>query len=204
MTAVRSPGRQPLPPSLAHAAVVALALAGPAQAMVPVRGGAGPSASTTVTPGPPVRFRATVLGGTPTIVVRGELPKEAIRRVFYVHLNEIKHCYQQELQHRPGLSGRMVVNFSIDGLGQVHDLTVPASTLGLPSLQRCIAEAVQRWEFPPQASPDGEAQTVVNYPFVLRPRVPDLPAVGVQVSDEELAALGVVKEPTPPAVEILF
>lgn len=178
-------------------------LGGTALAMVPSGNG-----TTAVRPGPPMRFHATVVGGTPTILVRGELPKEAIRRVFYVHINEIKHCYQQELQRRPGLNGRLVVNFTIDSQGQVHDMSVPVSTMGLPSLSLCVSEAVQRWEFPTQQSlnlgAEGEAQTVVNYPFVLKPRPVELPAVGVQVSDEELAALGVIKDPAPPPVDILF
>lgn len=178
-------------------ATLTATLATPALAMVP-GGGAPPR------PGPPLRFHATVVGGTPTIVVRGELPRDAIRRVFYVHSNEIKHCYQQELQKRPGLNGRMVVNFTIDRDGAVHDLTVPQSTLGLPSLSLCVGNAVARWEFPPQATPDAEALTVVNYPFVLRPRPVEVPAVGVQVSDAELAALGIEKDDSPPPVDILF
>lgn len=162
-------------------------------------------------PGPASRVNAAVMGGNPTVtyipfaqpqpLVQGELSRDMVRRVIWVHLNEIRHCYQQELLMRPGLNGRLVVNFWIDPQGQVHDLQVGKSTFNLPSLDLCVAESMRRWEFPAQTS---ESVTQVNYPFVLRPKERDLSAVGISVSDDELAAVGLPRPLAPPEVDIVF
>lgn len=150
---------------------------------------------------PPPGWQATQL--LTAAQVRGELTRDIIRRVIYVHINEIRHCYQRELQMRPTLAGRLTASFWIDGQGQVHDLQIARDTLRIPSLLLCISGAIARWEFP---ATQARGITVVNYPFQLRPRPPDpsQPATGVQVSDEELEKLGIRKEDGLPGADILF
>lgn len=96
--------------------------------------------------------------------VRGSLSKEVIRRVIQRHLNEVRFCYEQQLNARPDLHGRVVVNFIISPTGAVQGSAVQESDMGSPPVENCIATAVRRWSFP---APEGGGIVIVNYPFVL-------------------------------------
>lgn len=96
--------------------------------------------------------------------VRGSLSKEVIRRIIHRHINEVRFCYEQELNQRPDLQGRVSVKFIISASGAVQTAATSASTLGNPKAEGCIVAAVRRWTFP---SPEGGGIVVVNYPFVL-------------------------------------
>ncbi len=96
--------------------------------------------------------------------VRGSLSKEVIRRVIRRHINEVRFCYEQELNQRPDLEGRVTVSFIISPTGAVQSSAVAASTMGNQRVEQCIAGAVRRWTFP---SPEGGGIVVVNYPFML-------------------------------------
>jgi TonB family protein len=98
--------------------------------------------------------------------VRGGLSPDVIRRVVRRHLNEVRFCYEQQLNTRPDLQGRVTVNFIISGSGAVQSSAVRSSDLGNPEVERCIVQAVRRWTFP---QPDGGGIVGVNYPFVLSP-----------------------------------
>lgn len=97
--------------------------------------------------------------------VRGSLSKEVIRRVIRRHINEVKFCYEQELNTRPDLAGRVTVRFIISPTGSVQTAVTQATTLNNSRVEGCITQAVQRWTFP---APDGGGIVIVNYPFVLQ------------------------------------
>lgn len=99
------------------------------------------------------------------VTIKGALSKEIIRRVVRRHLNEVRYCYQQELQANPDLYGRVVVNFSIMGNGQVATSMVRESSMRNSQVEGCITQAVRRWLFP---KPEGGGTVIVTYPFVLR------------------------------------
>jgi hypothetical protein len=96
--------------------------------------------------------------------VRGSLSKEVIRRVIQRHINEVRFCYEQELNQRPDLEGRVTVKFIISPTGAVQSALVSDTTLGAPRSENCIAQAVRRWTFP---APEGGGIVIVNYPFML-------------------------------------
>lgn len=96
--------------------------------------------------------------------VRGSLSREVIRRVIRRHINEVRFCYEQELNQRPDLEGRVMVSFIISPTGAVQSATVGNSTINNSRVEGCITQAVRRWTFP---APDGGGVVGVNYPFVL-------------------------------------
>jgi pSer/pThr/pTyr-binding forkhead associated (FHA) protein len=100
-----------------------------------------------------------------TAQVRGSLDKEIIRRIIRRHLNEVRFCYEKELLHKPDLFGRVMIQFTISGQGQVVASIVQNSTMNNASVDNCIAQAVRRWEFP---KPQGGGIVIVSYPFVLK------------------------------------
>ncbi len=96
--------------------------------------------------------------------VHGSLSKEVIRRIIGRHINEVRFCYEQELNSRPDLQGRVAVKFIISPTGAVQTAAVATSDLGNAKVEQCIAQAVRRWTFP---APEGGGIVVVTYPFVL-------------------------------------
>jgi TonB family protein len=101
-----------------------------------------------------------IVGGIAT--VRGTLDKEIIRRIVRRHVNEVRYCYQQGLTARPSLEGRAVVQFTIAPTGQVLASVLQSSTLGAVGVEKCVVDAVKRWEFP---KPAGGGLVIVSYPF---------------------------------------
>jgi FHA domain len=98
--------------------------------------------------------------------VRGSLDKEIIRRIIRRHINEVKYCYEQELMKKPDLGGRILVQFTISGGGQVLSSVLQSSTMSNTRVEMCTVQAVRRWEFP---KPLGGGIVIVSYPFVLTP-----------------------------------
>jgi TonB family protein len=82
------------------------------------------------------------------------------------HINEIRNCYELELQKDHGLAGRVVVKFSVRPDGSVRTATVASSTLGNATVESCVVASARRWQFP--AVP-GRGEAIVTYPFVLTP-----------------------------------
>ena len=79
------------------------------------------------------------------------------------HINEVRFCYEQELNQRPDLEGRVSIKFIIAASGAVQTAMVAASTVGSSRVDKCVAKAVRRWTFP---APDGGGIVIVTYPFM--------------------------------------
>jgi tetratricopeptide (TPR) repeat protein len=104
----------------------------------------------------------TVRAAPPTVT--GLLSPEVIRRVVLRNLGQVAHCHEQALAQDPSVSGRVVIRFIIGGNGSVMGAAVDDSTVPIPSVGTCIANAVRRWQFP---APEGGGIVTVNYPFTL-------------------------------------
>jgi hypothetical protein len=129
------------------------------------------------------------------------LDRDSVRRVIYVHIKQIRHCYQLALMKQPALQGRVILTFDITPQGQVEELGIRETSLQSSELLSCVCDSLRTWEFPRAPFAGGNVRII--YPFAFRPKIPD-PPVGIQVSDDELAQLGIFKDPEPPSVEVLF
>lgn len=94
--------------------------------------------------------------------VMGSLDKEIIRRVVRQHRNEIRYCYEKELQKNPKLAGTVKIKFTISGTGSVVAALVNSSTLNNSKVERCMTGKIRRWVFP---EPKGGGIVTVTYPF---------------------------------------
>lgn len=105
-----------------------------------------------------------IIPGKTTVV--GGLSKEVIGKVIQRHWNEIKYCYEKELQKDPNLQGKVSVMFTIDGTGSVADASVTEDSVGSNrAVSSCMAQRIRRWKFP---EPKGGGQVIVTYPWVFR------------------------------------
>lgn len=94
--------------------------------------------------------------------VMGSLDKKIIQRVVRQHRNEIRFCYEKELQKNPKLAGEVKVQFTITGSGSVSVALVKGSTLKNAAVEQCLAGKIRRWVFP---APTNNGIVIVNYPF---------------------------------------
>lgn len=111
---------------------------------------------------PPTRGRRTPPQPGPTRTM-GSLSREQVRRTVHRHLNEVRFCYEQGLQSRPELEGRVAVSFIISDSGVVQTSTVASDSTGSNQVSSCVSQAVRRWTFPSAAGSTG-----VTYPFVFQ------------------------------------
>lgn len=99
-----------------------------------------------------------------TAIINGGLSKESIRRTIRQNLAQVRFCYEQALQAKPDLQGRVAVKFIIGPSGAVQMAAIGESTLRDPQVELCIAGKVKTWNF---AAPEGSGIVSVTYPFVL-------------------------------------
>ncbi len=107
--------------------------------------------------------RKAVSLSTPTIM--GALPREVVERVIRENKNQIRYCYEVELQRRQNLAGRVSVSWVISSSGRVARVKITDSTLGSKRTEKCIARRIKTWQFP---RPAGGGVVTVNYPFIFR------------------------------------
>ncbi|MHB8872679.1 MAG: TonB family protein [Myxococcaceae bacterium] len=105
-----------------------------------------------------------VVPGKTTVV--GGLSKDVIAKVIKRHQNEIKFCYEQELQKTPDLSGKVAVLFTIDPTGTVNEANVSESSLGSNTAEQCMLARIRRWKFP---EPQGGGVVTVTFPWIFKP-----------------------------------
>jgi TonB family protein len=108
--------------------------------------------STRVVPG-----KTTVIGG---------LSKDVIMKVIKRHQNEIKFCYEQELQKNASLAGKVAVMFTIDPAGAVAEANVSESSLSNNNVESCMMARIRRWKFP---EPQGGGVVNVSFPWIFKP-----------------------------------
>jgi len=93
------------------------------------------------------------------------LDRALVAKVIRAHANEIKYCYERELQHTPGLSGKVSVSFTIGPAGDVIEAGIAESTLANEAVEACMLSRVKRWKFP---EPQGGGTVDVNHPWIFR------------------------------------
>ncbi|UCE07806.1 MAG: TonB family protein, partial [bacterium] len=73
-----------------------------------------------------------------------------VMRIVQSHTRALQDCYKQELRYDPGISGKIVVRFTIDTDGNIKNTSVISSTLNSPRMEECILHRIKRWRnFPP-------------------------------------------------------
>ena len=104
-----------------------------------------------------------IIPGSTTTV--GGLDRDVVAAVIKRHANEIRFCYNKELQKDPSLGGKVAVSWTIAPSGAVSDAMVSESTLGNANVENCIVSRIRRWRFPQEKN---GASTQVNFPWVFK------------------------------------
>ncbi|HYO51900.1 AgmX/PglI C-terminal domain-containing protein [Archangium sp.] len=105
-----------------------------------------------------------IVPGKTTVI--GGLDKDVIAKIIRSHQNEIKYCYETELNKNPSLAGKVAVAFTIDPAGGVSEANVTETTLNSPAAENCMLSRIRRWKFP---EPKGGGVVAVTYPWLFSP-----------------------------------
>ena len=105
----------------------------------------------------------TMTQGTPVIL--GSLDKEIIRRIVQEHASQIRYCYEKELTRTPGIFGKIVMKWVINGEGKVTQAQTAETQMRNANVEGCLATKIKTWVFP---KPKGGGIVIVNYPFVFK------------------------------------
>jgi len=95
---------------------------------------------------------------------QGSLDRDAIQKVINANVSQIQRCYERELINKPGLSGKVEVEWTVSMTGAVHGVRQKFSSLDSLPAVNCILEHIRGWQFP---QPKG-GEVVVSYPFVFK------------------------------------
>lgn len=93
----------------------------------------------------------------------GSMDREAIRRVILNNKRAIRSCYERELQRRPDMYGKLVLQWNIEEKGRVTEASVKSNSLGSRKVANCIISRLRTWRFP---EPPPGVIGQVAYPFV--------------------------------------
>jgi hypothetical protein len=105
----------------------------------------------------------TMTQGNPTVM--GSLDPEIIRRIVREHAGQIKYCYEKELIRTPGMAGKVIMKWLINGEGKVTQSLSVDTQLNNAAVESCLANRIKTWTFP---KPKGGGTVIVNYPFVFK------------------------------------
>ena len=105
-----------------------------------------------------------IVPGKTTVI--GGLDKDVIAKIIRSHQNEIKYCYETELNKNPSLAGKVAVAFTIDPAGAVSEANVTETTLNSSAAENCMLSRIRRWKFP---EPKGGGVVAVTYPWLFSP-----------------------------------
>lgn len=76
----------------------------------------------------------------------------------------IKYCFEKELQLNPKLSGKVVINWTVNLQGKVLKSYVASSSMSNKKVESCMTRVVKRWRFDP---PKG-GHCAISYPFTFK------------------------------------
>lgn len=94
----------------------------------------------------------------------GDLSAEAVDGVVRRHWNELKSCYEKELNKDPNLAGKVAMSFVIGSTGDVSEARVAETSLNNAPAEACMVQNALRWKFP--VPRDGRVE--VTYPFIFQ------------------------------------
>ncbi len=91
--------------------------------------------------------------------------RDLVLKVVRRHQNEIRFCYESELQKHPELGGKITVAWTIGATGSVESAEVAESGLRNETVESCIVQRIRRWNFP---EPQGGQEVGVTFPWVFQ------------------------------------
>jgi hypothetical protein len=93
------------------------------------------------------------------------LTPKTVHSYIQSRLAHVRVCYELVLEREPTVSGKIVVNWTINVRGLAEGVSIQSDTTNDAELCECIRELVAGWTFPP---PQG-VPVDVSFPFLFQP-----------------------------------
>ena len=78
----------------------------------------------------------------------GKWVRDEIQKVINDNIGAIQRCYERELMSKPGLSGKVEVEWTIGTNGGVKGTRQKFSSLDSVAAVNCILDRIRTWQFP--------------------------------------------------------
>jgi len=130
------------------------------------------------------RQNPAVVRAAPSTVPQksGLLSSDSVRAGVAAATPAVKKCYEEALAQKPGLSGKLLVEFVVaqkNGRGHIQEADIDEGgtdeAMLNPFLGMCVLKALGDVEFDPPASTDGDGEIVVRFPFQFASQPDDNP-----------------------------
>lgn len=95
----------------------------------------------------------------------GTIDVAATRAAARTQIGPVQQCYERARMDDPSLSGTVQARITIAPDGTVSRVDIASSTLGSPSVESCIRQAIARWRLP---KPSGGIAAALTYPLVFQ------------------------------------
>src|SRR5687768_8434018 len=82
------------------------------------------------------------------IVLAASISRETIDSVVHEHTDAIQACYQEGLDRRPKLKGKIVVLFKVEKDGSVSEAHAKTKTLVDEKVETCVLDLFRTMRFP--------------------------------------------------------
>lgn len=92
--------------------------------------------------------------------INGALDQSLVNAVVKRHINQVRYCYQRELNKNPNIEGQVRVKFVVEGDGSVSTPEIQSSTLKNEAVENCICGRFGRFRFPEPS--DGKPVEVIS------------------------------------------
>lgn len=96
-------------------------------------------------------------------ILAGNMDRSLIDAVIKRNMNQIRHCYQQQLTMDRDLGGKVTIKFVIAKDGSVSRAETKQSTMNNAAVEGCINQRFMKFQFP---EPRGGGIVIVSYPFL--------------------------------------
>jgi TonB family protein len=115
--------------------------------------------------GTKVRGRVSKAPSRSVTTSGGQCDRAVIQNVVGANMHAVQACYERVLLTTPGLSGKVVFDWTIAMGGGVSSARMVSSSMASPAVATCILALIRTWRFSP--CPIG-GPVEVRYPFVFR------------------------------------
>lgn len=99
------------------------------------------------------------------VEVDGTLSSDVVVNTIRQRRAAITNCYERALKVDPSLAGKVVLRFTVSGIGKVIKAEAEEDLAGNTAVSSCMIALVSTWRFP--APPQGQ-ETTFAYPFIFQ------------------------------------
>ncbi|MFT7621206.1 MAG: TonB family protein, partial [Myxococcota bacterium] len=118
--------------------------------------------TTTKKPEKRVKLRVGLRGGRKSGGI-GKLDGSVVTKVLKRRSTAFRACYESRLKVNPGLSGKVVIKFTIGPAGRITNIKATSNSTGDTAVAQCIVNKVKRFRF----NPPENGSVTFTYPIVL-------------------------------------